>query len=188
MAATQGELLPSEWLLSIGEWIVSLQQRGPVATLDVVAVPALSLGESRAVEVEGLQVVEPVQVPRAPPPRAQPQFPWGPVAALGVGGVALTTSLVLAIGANDRFGDVQLASEELRIHQAELSKDDLERRQAVLHDRRTAARSYERWATLFAMGGGAALVTGAVWYWLVPPEGNWRWAVAPTGASLRARF
>ena len=201
VAATHGQALPSEWLLSIGEWIVSLQQRGPVATESDLG--EVTLGEpvanpAAAKAVRGRPVgtlagpgpvgVEVFEIPKAPAPRARPQFPWGPLVSMTLGGVGLTTAVVLAINANDRFAEVQAASEALRVHRDELSEEGLQQRLGVVRDRRSEARDYARWATISAVGGGAALLTGLAWYWLLPPEGKWRWAVTPMGVSASARF
>lgn len=188
IAATHGQRLPSEWLLSIGEWIVSLQQRGPAARGLSSTLEEASLGVDKGSDRRSLPAPEHWPIQQAPPPRAAPEFPWGPVIAVTAGGIALTTSLGLALTANDRFAAVRVSAEELQLHREELADESYAQRLRIIEGRERDAEAFQDWATLLAIGGAAAVGTGLVWYWLFPPEGKWRWAATPAGLQAMVRF
>lgn len=178
--AAAGAELKAVWQFTVHDWIVHLQAMAPYGS-----------SEPEPVELEpetDVHELEPLDVPPAPPPQAQPVFPWGPVlgGVIGLGG--LTTGLVLGIGAADDREKARSASAQLR-----LLADDLDPEQLTAAIARTRALNDDaddkaQWSAVFLIGGAVALVGSIVWYVAAEPEGKWRWAASPTELQATVRF
>jgi hypothetical protein len=181
--AAAGGNLKSIWEFTVHDWIVHLQSLGPSAAM---AIAPDEIEQDAAAAAEDLS--DPSYVPAAPPPQAQPVFPWGPVVTGTLGVAALTTGIVLGIDAADSREEARAAANRLR-----LAADDLEPRELESAVRRTHAlnddaNSKATWSTVFLVSGAVATVGAVVWYLALPPKGKWRWAALPTGIQATARF
>lgn len=182
IAAAGGDLKPV-LRFTVHDWIVHLQSLGPPDDGEIEASePDLELTPS----VPG--TVEPLEVPPAPPPQAQPVFPWGPVLTGAVGVAALTTGIVLGISASGSRDEARSAANQLREIASELDDEalsDAVRRTRALNDE---ADSEAKWSTVLLASGAVAAVTSIVWYVALPPKGKWRWAATPAGLQAAVRF
>ena len=181
--AGEGALDP-RWQYTAHEWIVHLQDLGGPVPDEAEEPTDL---EVYGTEVEDEQLLD---VPPAPPPQAQPRFPWGPLLTGTAGLAALTTGIVMGVTANDKSDDAKAAARQL-LQAAE--DDTADRQQLAQWARQTQAlgeeASTERvWANGLMIGGGVGVALAGAWYWLMEPDGKWRWAATPTGMRTTVRF
>jgi hypothetical protein len=184
--AVAGEAaLNPRWQYTAHEWIVHLQGLGGPVPLEE---PAADL-EVYGPEFED-EDTELLEIPPAPPPQPQPVFPWGPLLTGTAGLAALTTGIVMGVTAEDKSDEARTAARQL-LRAAEAPDADKEqlaqwaRQTRDLHDEATSQRV---WANGLMLGGGVGLAIAGAWYWLIPPDGKWRWAVMPTGLRTTVRF
>lgn len=186
VAAAGGAALRPEWQLTVHQWIVHLQ-RGDGGDLGAAAgMDAELLGETEQLPWRRDQEV--LVVPPAPPPRPGPWFPWGPLLTGTAGLGALTWGLVLSATAGDEYKQARRVAAWLA--DAPPSVDDQTRAKLAGQARRMQdrARDDDAFAGWLLIGGGAAVVAAGIWYWLLPPEGKWRWAVGPGAIEVGGRF
>ena len=186
-AAGETADLRPEWALALHQWIVSLEELAPRN----VAVPIDD--EEREEGPELPDVVAEVQNtaaprPRAPGPPPQPHFPAGPVLLGGLGAAAVITALVTGIEAASIQTQADDTAAALQQSAAQLSAEQAQQWVRRITEASDEADTLRTWSTGLWIAGGAALATGLGWYFLMPPEGKWRWAVAPPGVSAAVRF
>lgn len=190
VAAAGESTLEPEWQMTTHEWIVHLTELG--GGVEDVEPPSAAVDSALGFDgaYGGEETWGDLDIPPAPPPQPQPEFPWGPVVSLVVGTGALTTGIVLGVNAEAKSDEAKSAAR--RLHSLN-DAGTVSREQVAEWARETErlqgeAQSEGAWATGFIVGGAATLVVAGIWYWLLPPEGHWRWAAAPTGVRTTARF
>ncbi len=177
--------LNARWQYTAHEWIVHLQSLGD----PIPAEPQPSEGfvvYGAELDDDG----ELLEVPPAPPPQPQPRFPWGPVLTGTAGLAALTTGIVMGVSADDKAEEAEAGARQL-LQAAQT--DDVSEPQLAQWARQTRklgdeAASDRAWAHGLMIGGGAGLLLAGAWYFLMPPDGKWRWAATPLGAQTTVRF
>ena len=139
----------------------------------------------RLEESSGALLAEPPAqtVLQLPPPVPRTEPPWGPVVLGGVSLLALGATLGFALAADGRVADGRQAS---RILLARESRAQDAQAWAQLGDLRASASALETGAWASGVAAAVAAVAAVAWYWLLPPEGGWKWASGPT--SVRWRF
>lgn len=176
VAAAGGEALKLVWRFTAHDWIVHLQRLGP------------PVGGRRREGGEQIDGGEPPPVPlQTPPPPPRPRFPLGPVISGGAGIGALIVALVAWRSAVNKADTVDEAEQYIRDQRA-MGKPVSENVIATATERNKQAATLRNWAIGLSISGGAAVLSGAVWYLLFPPHDGWRWAVSPGSIGLTARF
>jgi hypothetical protein len=189
VAAAGGEL-KTVWQFTVHDWIVHLLALGPAEEPSPGVQAPLSAAQlsAKVDEANAEETLEPLHVPPAPPPQAQPKFPWGPALTGTLGLGALVTGIVLDINAADSRREARSAANQLRILKDELDPQTLSDgilRTKALND---AADTKARWSTICLVGSAAAMIGAIVWYFALPPKGKWRWAALPTQLQTTVRF
>lgn len=176
-AAEGGSELSGAMRSKTHEWLVYLKDQGPPVTEDEVEEPATP-------DLSWIKDEQDTSIPlRVPPPRPKASAPWGPVIVGGSGVVALGTAIATAIAAANNRAAVDEALGRID-DPMDLTPDVLNQ----LQDKEDTAKTFETVTTGLLIGGGAALTAAAIWYFVLPPDGGWQWAVSPGGLQVTARF
>lgn len=183
IAAQAGESLSAPWLFTAAEWIGNLRKRGR-ESVDLSEFDDPEIAPGVMLDTHPRRI----PIPAAPPPQPQPTFPAGPVvlAVLGVAGA--TTGIVLGVGAADRRRETRRGAKEIIRLTEDLSDEDLSDLQSQIYDLQRSANTHQKWSNITLVAGGSSLVIAAIWYFLLPPQGKWRWAATPTGVQATVMF
>jgi hypothetical protein len=191
--AADDALIGPSWRLTAHEWIVHLQRLSPDGApefkADSTGPDDHALESSEDWDSEGWDSEDEPIVP-APPPRPSPKFPVGPVLVGLVGLGSMVAGIPLAVSSAHKRDEVREGAGVLQ----ELAKDPAtDPMQLAAWAEQTRALNEEalwqqRWARGLLISGAACMAGAALWYWLLPPKGKWRWAATPTAVQTTVRF
>lgn len=192
IAAASGTDLKPEWQFTVGEWIVNLQRRDDALEEEpdeaMTEVWTSDDSPSSTIVADSDDAEDELYVPKAPPPQPQPKFPTGPVIVGSAGILSLGTAITLAVLGGNKQDDADSGAKQIIDNYDSLTDTQLQSYTNKVQQLQHQADTLDRWALISAIGGGAAVTTAVLWYWLLPPAGKWRWAVTPTGLQVTGRF